>query len=92
MSVEGEFKKRIKDKFMSPQNMPDSLKSFLETLNAVENKVFFDILDEARKDLLEPLGEEPFLAGDAIVVNTLNAEEKLVSICRRLLKWFGEKK
>lgn len=47
---EGEFKKRIAEKFAPLPNMPESLKSLLQTLNDVENKAIFDILDEAHKE------------------------------------------
>jgi hypothetical protein len=101
---EGEFKKRITEKFAPPANMPESLKSLLRTLNDVENKAIFDILDEVCKDFLKDftdddlfvlkeygLEDDAKLHPDAIKLKTGILARWAKQSVPAFFKWFGTK-
>jgi hypothetical protein len=60
---------------------------------------FQEDLDEARKDIFSTFEishgdrkeQMPKMLGDVVLIDTSNAEFKLVELTRRLLKWFGDK-
>lgn len=85
---EGELKKRIREKLYQHCDIREGHQS---------RKEFDNIVDEARKDILESAfmtAGMPYLLGDGVtlVMDTQYAELKLGALVRSILKWFGEMK
>jgi len=78
---DGELKKRI-------------LKARIAFINQYQEDFVFNLINEAKKDILSEFNSElqtAFITKDGIVViDTRDAEAKLVNVFRKCITWFGE--